>query len=250
MTHTAPAADAKPKEKGFSQSLIDSLKQQRLQIARAELASNPQIAFDLLVFKAAHGAFSNSYIYTGPDVTFSHNHFRTDMVPDAKNTVAGKALLTLHESLELSWLKEKTEQARFLKFVELSQAEKLAILAYCTAGTLHPQLAEKNAFEIALGLTEADVAEYWRPTADNYLSTITREQLLDVGREIFSKAWADKWTSAKKGDLVKELDRAFKDPSKFSGNKDTEHRLRTWLPEGMAFAVAEKKKAAKGKKAA
>jgi hypothetical protein len=52
------------------------------------------------------------------------------------------------------------------------------------------------------------------------LSQITRISLLDMGREIFSKAWAEKWASAGKDDLVKELDLAFEAPAKFAGNKE------------------------------
>jgi len=80
-------------EKRISQSLLDSLKQHRLQVARAALASKPHSAFDLLVFKAACGAFTHNSVYTGPDLTFSQNHFRSDKVEDAGNTVAGKAIL-------------------------------------------------------------------------------------------------------------------------------------------------------------
>jgi hypothetical protein len=85
----------------------------------------------------------------------------------------------------------------------MPHADKLAILAYCVSATLKPQLAETNAVRLALAFTEADVAEYWRPTADNYLCKIIRDLLLGVGREVFSRACADKWASAKKGDRVK-----------------------------------------------
>jgi hypothetical protein len=51
-----------------------------------------------------------------------------------------------------------------------------------------------------------------------------------MGREIFSKAWAEKWASAGKDDLVKELDLAFEEPAKFAGNKEKEQNLHAWLP--------------------
>jgi len=83
---TPVAGESKPKEKGFSQALVDSMKQYRLQIARAALTENPEIDFDLLVSKAAHGTLTNNHLYTGPDVSFSSNHFRGNMLPDAKTT--------------------------------------------------------------------------------------------------------------------------------------------------------------------
>lgn len=250
LEETKTGVKAKPEEKGFSQALIDSLKQYRLQIARAELASNPQIAFDLLVFKAAHGTLSNTYIYSGPDVSFSSNHFRDDIVQDAKNTPAGKLLREIKEKLNLSWLKEKTEEGKFTSFTEIPQADKLAILAYCTAATLKTQLAEKNAYETALGLTEADVAEYWRPTAENYLSKVTRDQLLAIGAEFFGKKWAVNGGSMKKGQLVTELHNIFAKPESTNCDKETVANINAWLPEGMAFAAPEKKPAKTKKKAA
>jgi len=47
----------------------------------------------------------------------------------------------------------------------------------------------------------------------------------------------------------KELDRAFRDPKQYSANKETEEKLRTWLPDGMAFPPTEKKATAKTKAA-
>jgi ParB family chromosome partitioning protein len=41
-----------------------------------------------------------------------------------------------------------------------------------------------TAYDIALMETDANVAEYWRPSKANYLGRISREQLLAIGEEI------------------------------------------------------------------
>ena len=121
--------------------------------------------------------------------------------------------------MSLEWLKHGSEAARFNEFCDLSQEEKLAILAYCTALTLKPKLAPAEgasvtAYDVALSLTEGEVAGYWRPTKANYLSRITRDQLLAVGRDVLGESWAQSRFKDKKGELADQLDRAFAEPNK------------------------------------
>ena len=60
----------------------------------------------------------------------------------------------------------------------------MAVLAYCTATALRPNLApndgeDLSAYDIALSLTGANVADTWRPSKANYLSRLAREQPRD-----------------------------------------------------------------------
>ena len=134
--------------------------------------------------------------------------------------------------------------------------QKMRLLAYCTALTLKPELADTGlpptAYDIALAQTGANVAEYWRPTKENYLSRITKEQLLEIGRELFGDQSAHRRVNEKKGQLAEALHKAF-------AASDATDKTKNWLPAGMAFgsapqvnAEAEPKpaKAKKGKKAA
>ena len=110
--------------------------------------------------------------------------------------------------------------------------------------TLKPKLApaagdEATAYDAALALTGASVAGYWRPTKDNYLGRITRDQLLAIGREVLGEAWSQSRSSEKKALLVDQLDRAFADPEKFGRTPDQVEKLKTWLPTGMSFDMAE-----------
>jgi hypothetical protein len=73
----------------------------------------------------------------------------------------------------------------------LSETAKLELLAYSVALTLKPKLApaegdEATAYDAALSLTGGSVAGYWRPARDNFLSRITRDQLLAIIRNRFS----------------------------------------------------------------
>ncbi len=89
-------------------------------------------------------------------------------------TIASDALATIEKSLPASWRKPKSEEARFLAFRDLPEEDKLELLAYCIALALQPKLGaaegdEATAYDAALALTEASVADYWRPTRENFL---------------------------------------------------------------------------------
>ena len=93
------------------------------------------------------------------------------------------------KSLPAGWLKPKSEAARFEAFRSLPEAAKLELLAYCVALTLKPKLGpaegdEATAYDAALSLTAAEVAAYWRPSKDNFLGRINRDQLLAISREV------------------------------------------------------------------
>jgi ParB family chromosome partitioning protein len=230
------------KPKGMPETLKRDLEAYRLQVAQAEIARNRLIALDLLIFTAASDAFSTGC--GGPDVLFRAHR------PAVKEpTVAGRAIETIGKALPLAWLKPKTEAERFRAFTGLSDNQKLDLLAFCMAASLKPQLAtghEATAYELALSLTDAEVAGYWRPAAANYLGRITRDQLLALGREVLGEEWAQLRHSDKKGHLAAQLERAFAEPEKHARNAQQLEKLTRWLPDGMAFtATAAKQPKAK-----
>jgi ParB family chromosome partitioning protein len=231
------------KPKGMPQTLRRDLEANRLQVAQVEIARNRLIAMDLFIFSAASDALSHS-ASSGPDVQFREHK------PAVKEaTVAERSMRTLEKALPLAWIKPDSEAERFRAFTGLSDTQKLDLLAYCVAGSLQPQLAtgsEATAYELALSMTAASVAAYWRPTAANYLGRITREQLLTLGREVLGEQWVQARAKEKKGALVDQLDRAFSAPEKHARNPQQLDKLMHWLPEGMAFtAIAEQPKAKK-----
>jgi ParB family chromosome partitioning protein len=236
-------AEDKPK---MPESLKRDLEGYRQQIAQAEIASHPAIAFDLMAFTIAFKSLSDSTLHSGAAINFSQQ-YPTPTVRQDK-TKASDTLAKLRAGLSVAWLSEETESAQFAAFRELSREDKDRILAYCTAMTLQPQLHNPGAFEDALALTGASVAEYWRPTATNYLSRIKRQQLIEIGRaiRICGDQWVERNKNAKKSVLVAELDSSFA----VSHNPDTLDAIKNWLPEGMAFTTAEKQPSKAKKKAA
>lgn len=240
------------KPKGFPESLKRDLESYRLQVAQAEIAKNPHIAFDLMVYSVAKGVLGNRHVHDGVDISF-RQHWGTETV-NKQETSAGNAMEAVKTGLSLAWLEANPidEVERFRLFMGLSEAEKHAILAYCVATTLQPKLdsgKEPTAYDTALALTGGDVAAYWRPNATNFLSRVTSSQLLEIGQEIFGGNFTTQYGKSKKGELVTLLDKGFANPDK-AMDREKVNRLMNWLPVGMAFGAAPdaEPKPAKGKK--
>jgi ParB family transcriptional regulator, chromosome partitioning protein len=187
-------------------SLLRLLEAFRLQVAEVAIASKPELAYDLLVFRAAVGAFVRFNVDTGVDISFRSHR---PLMGDVKDTEAAKALEAFLDGLELSWLGEADEEGdidldfgdvdgrQFAAFQKLTPKQKANILAYCVATAMKPSLApatgeESNSADLALTQTGTRVMDYWRPTVANYLGRITTAQLIKIGAEIVSEQWADR----------------------------------------------------------
>ena len=240
---------AKPKH-ALPESLRRDLAADRLQIAQVEIARHPAIALDMLVFQAANALLGKLRVLDGPDVEFK----RPKPGKEREESAAGRALAAIKRALPTDWLKAASEAARFEAFRSLPEKAKLELLAYCMALTLQPKLGpaeggEATAYDAALALTKASVAGYWRPTKDNFVSRINRNQLLAIIREVFGEPWAQAHVNDKKSLLVDQLDRGFFTPEKSGRTPDQIEKLKSWLPVGMDFGTVPLPKAARAKKA-
>lgn len=253
---TAPAAPEKPK--GMSESLKRDLEAYRLGVAQAEIAKHPAVAFDLLVFKVAKNALTARSTYDGPHVSFTRE-FAGTASADARSFIQAQ-MEPLAKALPSDWLKAKTEAAQFAAFQQLSDYQKQSLLAYCVAVTLQPNLdtgGQPTAYDLALAQTGANVADHWRPTKDNYLSRVTKEQLLEIGAELVGgqrgRQWATTNANKKRGDIAGELHRVINEGDTSAMTAEQAERVKNWLPKGMAFREGPDPapaKARKGKKAA
>lgn len=235
----------------LSESLRRDLAACRLQVAQVQIASNPAIAFNLLVFHVASRMLSKHPCSDGPKVEFNLPRLTSGNAEEVAE--AATALARITESLATGWLKPKSEAARFEAFRALTEQAKQELLAYCVALTLQPKLApapgeETTAYDAVLALTGASVATYWRPNGANFLSRIGRDQLLAIARETLGEPWAQSRARDNKASLVGQLERAFASPERPGQSSEQAEKLKNWLPAGMAFGPAPTPKAAKGKK--
>ena len=252
------ASPTPEKPKGMSESLKRDLEAYRLGVAQAEIARHPAIAFDLLVFHAAKNALAMRSPGDGLEVSFTRN-FAMTASAEARGFIPAQ-MEPIAKALPVDWLKGKSEAEQFSEFQQLTDYQKQSLLAYCVALTLRPKLdtgGKATAYDLALAQTGANVADYWRPTKDGFLTRITKDQLLEIGVRLVGgqrgKQWATSNANAKKGDIAGELHRVFNEADPEGMTDEQAERVKNWLPEGMAFREAPEPtpaKAKKGKKAA
>ena len=240
------AVKAKPKH-ALPESLRKDLAIDRLQVAQVEIARNPVIALDLLAFQAASKLLGKHPISDGADVEFK----LPKPGKEREATVADRELAAIGKSLPTGWMKPASEAEQFEAFRTLPEAAKLELLAYCVALTLKPKFGpaegeEATAYDAALSLTGSSVAGYWRPSSENFLKRVNREQLLAIYREVLGDSWAQANSTEKKSVLVIQLDRAFSNPDGHTPKQVA--MLKSWLPQGMSFDIAAAPKPAKAKK--
>ena len=199
------------------------------------------------MFKAAKSVLEFGPGYDGPNIRFDRNLGGTAS-REAREFVR-EQMEPVAKALPRKWLEADSEAEQFAGFQKLAAEQKNALLAYCVASTLQPKLASEDqddvtAYDIALSQTGANVADYWRPTKDNFLSRINSAPLLVIFEELFGAEFTKHRRNYKKAQLVSELDKAFADPE----NQISSDKLKNWLPAGMAFHAAPEPKPAKAKK--
>ena len=232
------AATETPKGRGFSQALIDDLKAHRLQIAKAHLAQDFAVAFDLALFTLCRAVLGFGYTVSPLDLRAVPTR-EASSLDDLDGTPAAVLLAAQREALSLAWLSLPADQG-FQSLCALPDEAKAALFAWCVAQCLKPQLASDSGADPALEQVGArlriDAAGHWRPTADNYWSRVTKAHALEVGGEILGDRWRRDHLADKKPALAKALEAAFAgDATALGFDAATARRAAAWLPSGMAF---------------
>ena len=235
-----PATET-PKGRGVSQALIDDLKAHRLQIAKAHLAQDFAVAFDLALFTLCRAVLGFGYTVSPLDLRAVPTR-EASSLDDLDGTPAAVLLAAQREALSLAWLSLPADQG-FQSLCALPDEAKAALFAWCVAQCLKPQLASDSGadpgFEQVGARLRIDAAAHWRPTADNYWSRVTKAHALEAGGEILGDRWRRDHLADKKPALAKALEAAFAgDATTLGFDAATARRAAAWLPSGMAFGEA------------
>jgi ParB family chromosome partitioning protein len=240
--YSANGEQAMRKECGFSQLLVGDLKAHRLQITRAHLAADFDIAFDLALYALCVDLFDRSSYRSHPlDLRAIETPLRSSS-NDLSGTAADRLLEAQGNALDLDWLKLPPAES-FAALAALPSETKQRLFARCIALCLKSQLAIEDGadpvIEAAGSRLAIPFADYWRPTAANYWSRVKKAHGLAIGREIFGDRWARDHAGDKKPELAAVLETAF-DPAKSTACIGLDRAARdaatAWLPPGMAYA--------------
>ena len=238
------------KECGFSQLLVDDLKAYRLQITRAHLATDFDVAFDLALYALCVDLFERFGYRSHPlDLRAIETPLHSSL-NDLSGTPADRLLGAQGNALDLDWLKLRPAEG-FEALSALSTEAKQRLFARCIALCVKPQLAIEDGadpvIEAAGSRLAIPFADYWRPTAANYWGRVKKAHGLAIGTEILGDRWARDHAGDKKPELATALETAF-DAAKSTACIGLDRAARAdaaaWLPPGMAYAAADVNNAA------
>ncbi|MGE4043421.1 MAG: ParB/RepB/Spo0J family partition protein [Acetobacteraceae bacterium] len=172
----------KPKEKPeFSASLLESLSAERTMAMRTAMASDPAVALDTLLWTLATREFG-----------MASSDSQCAKITADRSFPGGQALRDTKAAQEFSDIRDRwTEKLpgdnadlwNWLR-IEASAFEKSDLLAFLVATSLNavqlrgaPAIPNSDDIHAALRL---DMAEFWKPTAANYLSRVSKDKVIEA----------------------------------------------------------------------
>ena len=193
--------------KPLSDRLVTELTAHRTLALRDALAGDPHIAFvaalHVLTLKLFYRYGLNSCIEIDPrSAAFSAQ------APGLADTPSAKAI----EARSENWVKHlpKAPEDLWDVLIDFDSDSRQALFAHCASLTLNAvheaynrrpgALAHADVLAMALNLDMAAVG--WTPTAEAYLSRVTKAQILEAVREAKGDDAADRITGLKKPEMV------------------------------------------------
>ena len=196
------------KQCGFSQLLVDDLKAYRLQITRAHLGVDFNVAFDLALYALCADLFERFGYRSHPlDLRVIETPLRSSL-NDLAGTAADHLLEAQGCALDLDWLKLSPAEG-FSALAALPSEAKQRLFARCIALCLKPQLSIEDGadqvVEAAGSRLAIPFADYWRLTAANYWGRVKKAHGLAIAKEILGDRWARDHAGDKKPELAAAL---------------------------------------------
>ncbi|WP_242187167.1 ParB/RepB/Spo0J family partition protein [Sphingomonas sp. CARO-RG-8B-R24-01] len=228
----------------LSATLVDELATQRRQILVAHLASDPTVALDLTIFLMAQDVvFANNYIRDHSTLKASAAQMPIFTFRD-EASMASQTIEDQRQHLDTSWAGHNTMSERFDAFRALDDQARGAWVAFSIAQTLEPTLnvtegGRSNGFHDHLGrILGIEVANWWRPTAENFFGRVKKDVMLEALEEIGGPILRGRYKDAKKSELASTC------ASLCNGQGIVEAEIRekatAWLPDAMRFDAQEK----------
>ncbi|SDZ70585.1 ParB family protein [Variovorax sp. YR266] len=198
--------DARSKRSDFSEGLMRDLTAHRTAALQAALMRNPHVALATLVHRMAETVFDR-YGW-GNDVVKVHvratsDHALAEHASDYARSSAG-ALLGLAVA---AWSERIPDdpQAVFGWLLGQDEGTLLELLAYCTARSIDTVSGRERERDHSDAIAEAlgvDMADWWAPTAANYLGRVSKAKALEAVKEATGTDATQAMAGMKKADAA------------------------------------------------
>ncbi|AYV46269.1 chromosome partitioning protein ParB [Caulobacter flavus] len=204
----APAAEEEadgPANAPLSAKLIAELTAHRTAGLRLALANDPDLALVCLTHALALTTFQHAPWASCLDIKAS-SAFLPDHGEGVKTSPAYEALESRYDQWARQMPEKDDEVWAFV--VGLDTDSRASLLAFCVARTLDAvrsfsgRRAGLSHAETLATATALDMTAFWKPTAERYLSRVTKGHVLAAVAEGVSADTAQRLSGLKKGDLV------------------------------------------------
>lgn len=187
----------------YAATLVEAMSSERTLAVQAVLASTPGVAMALLTWKFCREVFDGEWCTNVQDPLRINLHEQTlVMRSDAPSGEEGAAWLAIQaRQAELQAMLPVNWKQDFTWLLEWSDEDVRKLLAFCVATAVDGKQKRANSrtdrspletLETALNI---DLYDWWQPTAENYFSKITKDQI--------SEAVHDAGFSGRARDLMK-----------------------------------------------
>jgi ParB family transcriptional regulator, chromosome partitioning protein len=236
--------DAAPdgnRPKPLSQKLVEELAVQRRDILAINLASNPAIALDYMIFAIADAGYSLGSQAHGTSIRASSPSLYLASYPESP---AHMLMADMRETLDTSWTEHEHTVERFKAFSALDDDAKANWLSYCVARSLEASMGadrkpgHSGPEPIALhdhlaSLMAINPASHWRPTSANYFDRVSKQTLLAHLGEVGGPTMAASFMGSKKGDLSASCEKLFAGETIVA--PEVKEAALAWVPAHMRF---------------
>jgi ParB family transcriptional regulator, chromosome partitioning protein len=200
-------SEANPCPTPLSDKLIAELTAHHTAALRLEVAQHPETALIALTHTLAASIFYLSTEEVSCLQIVPRSAHLSSHAPGIDETDTSRRIAERHEA----WRARLPEEPEPLWscIAELDSAERLALLAHCTALTVNA-VRTPNTTPAADTLAEAlglDMTRYWQPTASSYFSRVTKERILEAVREGVSEQAALEIAGLKKQPMAEAAER-------------------------------------------
>lgn len=184
---------------------------------KAELLKNPALATEILSYSLITDALERHPNKFNSITT----HETTDETQTNEYTESKPALILeqAYKALPQEWLDNEDDSEKFKAYRALTEDEKEQLLAYVSVITITEDVDDIIALE-----TELNPRDYWKPTYSNYLSRISKPQILEHIEELIGREHRQAKESYKKKDLATFA------ATIFTGGENTFESIKQWIP--------------------
>lgn len=197
-----------PAEK-FPISLKGDLLDAKHSVAKQALAGSANLGADLLCFTVIAEFLTSSGFYGGPlDLSLGNTSSASNRMIPVHGDGSDPEDEDIHEGLLTGWFDSHEPLESFKRYQLLEESARTDLLAAAAGYSLSGEAwgGSEGYQDMVLERTGTNIAEHWRPTAENFFGRIKKDLCLQYGAEIFDDhTWPDVNKSKSRKQLAEML---------------------------------------------